>query len=73
MDGPDSASTEILAHWERCEAAGLPSRFTHHPEFQWRLARIPLLNNAESYTMTTKAAVARRMGKMPFNLSLIHI
>ena len=67
MDGPDSASTEILAHWERCEAAGLPSRFTHHPEFQWRLARIPLLNNAESYTMTTKAAVARRMGKMPFN------
>jgi len=67
MDGPHSASPEILAHWERCEAAGLPSRFTHHPEFQWRLARIPLLNNAESYTMTTKAAVARRMGKMPFN------
>ena len=67
MDGPHSASPEILSHWERCEAAGLPSRFTHHPEFQWRLARIPLLNNAESYTMTTKAAVARRMGKMPFN------
>jgi Rieske 2Fe-2S family protein len=67
MDGPHSASPEILAHWERCEAAGLPSRFVHAPDFQWRLARIPLLNNAESYTMTTKAAVARRMGKMPFN------
>ncbi|TGD43898.1 aromatic ring-hydroxylating dioxygenase subunit alpha [Pseudotabrizicola sediminis] len=67
MDGPQSASPEILAHWERCEAAGLPSRFVHAPDFQWRLARIPLLNNAESYTMSTKAAVAKRMGKMPFN------
>lgn len=67
MDGPDSASPEILAHWERCEAAGLPSRFTHDAAFQWRFARIPLLNNAESYTMSTRAAVARRMGRMPFN------
>ena len=51
----------------RCEAAGLPSRFVNHPDMQWRLARIPLLNNAESYTMSTKAAVAKRMGTMPFN------
>ncbi len=67
MEGPDSASPDILAHWQRCEAAGLPSRFTNHPRMQWRLARIPLLNNAESYTMSTKAAVAKRMGTMPFN------
>jgi phenylpropionate dioxygenase-like ring-hydroxylating dioxygenase large terminal subunit len=67
MDGPHSASPEILSHWTRCEGAGLPSRFVHDAEFQWRLARIPLLNNAESYTMSTKAAVARRMGAMPFN------
>ena len=67
MEGPDSASPDILAHWARCEAAGLPSRFVHHPDMQWRLARIPLLNNAESYTMDTKAAVSKRMGKMPFN------
>lgn len=67
MDGPDSASPEILAHWQKCDAAGLPSRFVHHPEMQWRLARAPLLNNAESYTMSTKAAVAKRMGTMPFN------
>ncbi|WP_225028191.1 aromatic ring-hydroxylating oxygenase subunit alpha [Xinfangfangia pollutisoli] len=67
MDGPDSASAEILAHWQRCEAAGLPSRFLMHPSHQWRLARIPLLNHAESYTMSTKAAVAKRMGTMPFN------
>lgn len=67
MDGPDSASPDILAHWQRCEAAGLPSRFVNHPHMQWRLARIPLLNNAESYTLSTKAAVAKRMGQMPFN------
>ncbi|MGO4855018.1 aromatic ring-hydroxylating oxygenase subunit alpha [Phaeovulum sp. W22_SRMD_FR3] len=67
MEGPDAASPDILAHWSRCEAAGLPARFTHHPDMQWRLARIPLLNNAESYTMNTKAAVTKRMGSMPFN------
>lgn len=68
MEGPDSASPDILAHWTRCEAAGLPSRFVNHPRMQWRLARIPLLNNAESYTMSTKAAVrGLRMGQMPFN------
>ncbi|MEO6299245.1 MAG: aromatic ring-hydroxylating dioxygenase subunit alpha [Paracoccaceae bacterium] len=67
MDGPDSASPEIMAHWARCEAANLPSRFTFAPDMQWRLARVPLLNNAESYTMDTKAAVAKRMGQMPFN------
>lgn len=67
MSGPDEASAEILTHWKRCEAAGLPSRFTHADDMSWRLARVPLLNNAESYTMSTKAAVAKRMGTMPFN------
>jgi phenylpropionate dioxygenase-like ring-hydroxylating dioxygenase large terminal subunit len=67
MDGPQSASPEILAHWDRCEKAGLPSRFVFNPEMQWRLARVPLLNNAESYTMSTKSAVAKKMGTMPFN------
>lgn len=67
MSGPTEASAEILAHWTRCEAAGLPSRFVHDANMQWRLARVPLLNNAESYTMDTKAAVSRRMGTMPFN------
>jgi stachydrine N-demethylase len=67
MEGPHEASDEIMAHWKRCEEAGLPSRFVTAQNYQWRLARIPLLNNAESYTMSTKAAVARRMGTMPFN------
>ena len=65
--GPEAASPEILAHWARCEAAGLPARFVHAPDYQWRLARIPLKDRAESFTLSTRAAVARRMGAMPFN------
>lgn len=67
MDGEHSAEPDVVAHWERCNAAGMPSRFVHAPDFQWRLARVPLLNNAESFTMSTKAAVAKRMGQIPFN------
>jgi len=67
MQSSEVAEDGILAHWTRCDAAGLPARFVHHPDFQWRLARIPLLDNAESFTMSTRAAVAKRMGQMPFN------
>ena len=31
------------------------------------VSRVPLLNNAESFTMSTKAAVNRRMGSIPWN------
>ncbi|HRM75376.1 MAG TPA: aromatic ring-hydroxylating dioxygenase subunit alpha, partial [Paracoccus sp. (in: a-proteobacteria)] len=67
MEGPNAASPEILAHWDRCDKAGLPARFVNDPGMQWRFARVPLLNNAESFTMSTKAAVNRRMGTIPWN------
>lgn len=67
MEGPNSANPEILAHWKRCEDLGMASRFVSHPKMQWRLARIPLLNNAHSFTMSTKAAVSKLMGTIPFN------
>ncbi|WP_323009406.1 aromatic ring-hydroxylating dioxygenase subunit alpha [Paracoccus sp. (in: a-proteobacteria)] len=67
MEGPNAASSEILSHWSRCDEAGLPARFVNEPGMQWRLARVPLLNNAESFTMSTKAAVNRRMGTIPWN------
>lgn len=67
MEGPNAASQEILDHWKRCDDAGVPARFVNEPDMQWRLARVPLMNNAESFTMSTKAAVARRMGTMPWN------
>ena len=64
----DSISSPAgLAHVERCEAAGLPSRYVADPEDQWRLVRIPFLGAAVSYTMDGKAAVGRRVGDVPFD------
>ncbi|WP_333684560.1 aromatic ring-hydroxylating oxygenase subunit alpha [Pontibaca methylaminivorans] len=67
MEGPNAASDDIIAHWKRCEAAGLPSRFVAPDDMQWRLARVPLLNQGESMTLSTRAAVSGRMGRVPFN------
>ncbi|WP_368855922.1 SRPBCC family protein, partial [Escherichia coli] len=43
---------EIAAHWQRCEAAGLPSIFRMSDDGQYRATRVPLLRDAESYTMS---------------------
>ena len=67
MEGPNSASPEILDHWARCDAANLPSRFTNAPDMQWRMARVPLMDSQESFTMSGKAAVTQRMGSIPWN------
>ncbi|MBE7186233.1 MAG: aromatic ring-hydroxylating dioxygenase subunit alpha [Methylobacterium mesophilicum] len=50
---------EIKEHWDRCEAAGLPSKFSIDQGGQFRTARMPLLRDAVSYTMSGKAAVNR--------------
>jgi glycine betaine catabolism A len=49
----------IVAHWERCEALGLPSRFEISPDGQYRGSRVPLMREAVSYTMSGKVAVRR--------------
>lgn len=49
----------IAEHWARCEAAGLPSEFTMDPSGQFRVARMPLIQDAESYTLSGKRAVRR--------------
>lgn len=52
---------EIVAHWQRCEAAGLPSRFTIADDGQYRTTRVPLLRDAVSYTMTGRRAVRKNL------------
>lgn len=49
----------IAGHWAKCEAAGLPSEFRMSPSGQFRLARMPLIQDAESYTMSGARAVRR--------------
>jgi Rieske 2Fe-2S family protein len=56
MDDP-----EIGAHWEKCEAAGLPSAFKIAPTGQFRMTRMPLINGAESYTMSGQKAVHKQL------------
>lgn len=50
---------EINALWSKCEASGLPARFTMAENGQYRATRIPLLRDAVSYTMSGKAAVKK--------------
>ncbi|WP_171172156.1 aromatic ring-hydroxylating dioxygenase subunit alpha [Ruegeria sp. HKCCA0370] len=56
----------MQAHFDRCQAAGMPSQFYLHEDGQYRLARMPLKEGAESYTMDGKSAVRRWLGRSPF-------
>lgn len=67
MDENGDVEPVIAAHWAKCEAAGLPSRFHLDPSEQWRFVRIPLLGAGESFTLDGKAAVpTKRLSTAPF-------
>lgn len=53
-------------HFNRLEAAATPSRFKMAQNGQFRVARMPLLEGAESYTVSGKIAVQKRLGHVPF-------
>lgn len=62
----DSLSSPAgAAHVNRCEDAGLPSRYLISDNEQWRLVRIPFVGAATSYTMDGNAAAPIIPG-MPF-------
>lgn len=52
---------ELVAHWDKCEAAGLPSRLVMDTNGQYRMTRIPLAAKAVSYTMDGQPAVNSRL------------
>jgi glycine betaine catabolism A len=54
-------SAELVAYWDRCEAAGLPSRLVMDPNGYHRMTRIPLFKDAISYTMNGKPAISGRL------------
>jgi Rieske 2Fe-2S family protein len=62
LDGATS-DPDNLAHWQRCEAAGLPSRFVLSEQGQFRTVRMPLLRDTVSYTMSGRAAVRRPLSE----------
>ncbi len=60
VNGAES-DPEMVEHWEKCEAAGLPARFRIDEAGQFRATRAPLLRDAVSYTMTGKPSVKRNL------------
>ena len=52
---------QIVAHWQRCESAGLPSQLRLSADGQMRTARMPMVGSAVSYTMTGQSAVRRAL------------
>lgn len=62
---------QIVEHWGRCESAGLASEFKLSADGQMRTARMPLLEPAQSYTMTGEPAVKRRLSdSIPGDLNI---
>jgi Rieske 2Fe-2S family protein len=56
-----NSDPEMMAHWAKCEAVGLPSRFSIDPTGQARTTRTPLLRDAVSFTMSGKRAVKKNL------------
>jgi len=57
----EGGAGEIEAHWDKCEAAGLPSRFHLSESGQYRVQRVPLSDGAESFTLSRDVASAKPM------------
>lgn len=62
--GDGAIPPHVQAHYDRLAALGLPSQFRMGPDFQYRLARMPLLPGAKSFTMDLRPAVSRHMGRV---------
>ncbi|WP_158967063.1 aromatic ring-hydroxylating oxygenase subunit alpha [Chachezhania sediminis] len=62
-----NAPPHLQAHFDRCEAAGIPANFHIADSGQYRVARMPLLPGAKSYTMDGGIAVQKWLGRVPFD------
>ncbi|PSH60811.1 aromatic ring-hydroxylating oxygenase subunit alpha [Phyllobacterium sophorae] len=58
---PGEEDPETQALWSKCEALGMPSKFRVDPAGQYRATRVPLLDDAVSFTMTGKPAVRQNL------------
>ncbi len=54
----------LQTHFDRLEDQGYPSQFRMAEDMQYRLARMPLLPGAKSFTMDLKPAVTKFLGRV---------
>lgn len=59
-----SISARLQNHFDACASVGAPAQFLLGGDGQFRLARMPLMETAVSYTMDGKAAVAKQLGRV---------
>jgi glycine betaine catabolism A len=57
--GDGASHSQVIAHWQQCEAAGLASRLELVADGQMRAARMPLRAGAASYTHSGGVAVQK--------------
>ncbi|UWS00731.1 aromatic ring-hydroxylating oxygenase subunit alpha [Phaeobacter inhibens] len=63
----DGVPPKVQDHFDRIEAVGVAARFQlDQNRGQFRVARMPLLDGAVSFTMDGKTAVSKNLGKIPF-------
>ena len=60
----DAIDPDLEVHFNHLEAQSIPARFRIAPDYQYRVARLPLLPGAKSFTMDLKPAVARPLGRV---------
>ncbi len=62
---------QIAEHWRRCESVGLASQLALATDGQVRTARMPMLGEAVSYTLTGRPAVNRPLShSIPRDLNI---
>jgi Rieske 2Fe-2S family protein len=54
----------LQVHFDRLEGQGYPSQFRMSQDMQYRLARMPLLPGAKSFTMDLQPAVTKWLGRV---------
>mmetsp|Transcript_3257 Transcript_3257/g.3870 ORF Transcript_3257/g.3870 Transcript_3257/m.3870 type:complete len:474 (-) Transcript_3257:236-1657(-) len=71
LSGTEKERSIVRDMQESCKKMGLPSDFVMSDDAQYRLQRIPLTDNARSFTMDgTPAVKTKRLGRMPFEESV---
>jgi len=71
LSGSEEEREQVRRLVDRCEALGLPSNFVSSWDGQYRAMRIPLTNDARSFTPDTEPAVTgKRLGWMPMDDSV---
>ena len=60
-DELDPTSQVVQEHWDKCKALNIPAEFHLSDDGQYRITRMPLHNQAESFTMLGKVASNKPM------------